>query len=89
MARLGEYATVRLGQKTLLNDFFYVDEGKIRQYGIEEQFLHPIFRWTTSTAASTSKSGYPVHGCLSAGRARTTCGGRVRASTSTGASVRQ
>lgn len=41
---LRELADVHLGVKTFLNPFFYVDDARISQFGIETRFLEPVFR---------------------------------------------
>ena len=41
---LGELAEVHLGYKSLQNQFYYVKEDTIQTYGIEDQYLQPIFR---------------------------------------------
>ncbi len=40
---LEEIAEIGIGFKSLQNDFFYVNDGVIATYGIESQFLNPIF----------------------------------------------
>ena len=42
--RLDELADVKLGVKTFLNPFFYVDQDRIARHGIEPGFLEPVFR---------------------------------------------
>jgi hypothetical protein len=42
--RFDQLAEVKLGVKTFLNEFFYVDADRIKQFGIEKQFLDPVFR---------------------------------------------
>lgn len=42
--KLSDFTTVRLGYKSLLNDFFYVNKQTIDQFGIEDEYLVPIFR---------------------------------------------
>ena len=42
LVRLGDIAEVRFGIKTGANEFFYLDEEKIRQWGIESEFLKPV-----------------------------------------------
>jgi len=42
--RFDQLAEVKLGVKTFLNEFFYVDADRIKQFGIEKQFLKPVFR---------------------------------------------
>ncbi|HPZ82113.1 MAG TPA: Eco57I restriction-modification methylase domain-containing protein, partial [Thermogutta sp.] len=42
LVRLGDIAEVRRGFTTGANEFFYLDEEKIRQWGIEEEFLKPV-----------------------------------------------
>jgi len=44
LVRLGDIADVRFGIKTGANEFFYLDEAKIRQWGIEEEFLKPVVK---------------------------------------------
>lgn len=44
MRTLSDVATVYLGFKSLLNDFFYVDEATVTHFGIEDEFLEPIFK---------------------------------------------
>ncbi len=43
-ARLGDIADVRFGIKTGANDFFYLDKDAIAQWGIEDEFLHPVVK---------------------------------------------
>jgi type I restriction-modification system DNA methylase subunit len=47
LVRLGDIAEVRFGIKTGANEFFYLDEAKIRQWGIEEEFLKPVISSTS------------------------------------------
>lgn len=42
--KLATVAKVNLGFKSLLNDFFYVDISRIETFGIEEEFLVPIYK---------------------------------------------
>jgi hypothetical protein len=42
LVRLGDIAEVRFGIKTGANEFFYLDQEKIREWGIEEEFLKPF-----------------------------------------------
>ncbi|OQB72604.1 MAG: Modification methylase Eco57IB [Deltaproteobacteria bacterium ADurb.Bin135] len=44
LVRLGDIAEVRFGIKTGANEFFYLDEEKIKQWGIEEEFLKPVIK---------------------------------------------
>ena len=44
MPHLGDYFNVSLGYKTLMNDFFYLDQDTIDVWSIEERFLRPILR---------------------------------------------
>jgi hypothetical protein len=44
LVRLGDIADVRFGIKTGANEFFYLDGEKIKQWGIEEEFLEPIIK---------------------------------------------
>ncbi|MDH7498989.1 MAG: Eco57I restriction-modification methylase domain-containing protein [candidate division NC10 bacterium] len=44
LVRLGDIAEVRFGIKTGANDFFYLDEQRIREWGIEEEFLKPVIK---------------------------------------------
>lgn len=44
LVRLGDIAEVRRGFTTGANDFFYLDEKRIEQWGIEEQFLKPVIK---------------------------------------------
>lgn len=44
LCQLSELADIRLGVKTFLNPFFYVDATTIDKFGIESQFLEPVFR---------------------------------------------
>lgn len=43
-APLEELAEVHLGYKSLQNQFFYVGRETIESYGIEEEYLEPVFR---------------------------------------------
>ena len=40
---LSKLAHAALGYKSLQNDFFYVGKDTIETYGIEKQYLKPIF----------------------------------------------
>lgn len=40
---LEELAEIGIGFKSLQNDFFYVNDGVVSTYGIEPEFLNPIF----------------------------------------------
>ena len=42
LVRLGDVAEVRFGIKTGANKFFYLDNQKIQEWGIEEEFLKPV-----------------------------------------------
>jgi hypothetical protein len=42
LVRLGDIAEVRFGIKTGCNQFFYLDDAKIKEWGIEEEFLRPV-----------------------------------------------
>jgi len=42
LVRLGDIAEVRFGIKTGANEFFYLNEARIREWGIEEEFLRPV-----------------------------------------------
>ena len=44
LARLGDVAEVRFGIKTGANEFFYLDDQKIGEWGIEEEFLKPVIK---------------------------------------------
>jgi hypothetical protein len=44
LVRLGDIAEVRFGIKTGANEFFYLDEQKAAQWGIEEEFLRPVIK---------------------------------------------
>jgi len=44
LTRLGDIAEVRFGIKTGANEFFYLDEQKAMQWGIEEEFLRPVIK---------------------------------------------
>lgn len=44
LVRLGDIAEVRRGFTTGANEFFYLDEARIRQWGIEEEFLRPVVK---------------------------------------------
>ncbi len=44
LVRLGDIAEVRFGIKTGANEFFYLDEERIAQWGIEEEFLKPVIK---------------------------------------------
>lgn len=41
---LRDIAEVRFGIKTGANEFFYLDEPRIREWGIEEEFLKPVVK---------------------------------------------
>lgn len=40
----GEIASVGLGFKSLQNQFFYLTKQRIQQYGVEKEYLKPIFK---------------------------------------------
>ena len=42
LVRLGDVAKVRFGIKTGANEFFYLDEEKVQEWEIEEEFLKPV-----------------------------------------------
>ncbi len=44
LVSIRDIATVRLGVTTGANGFFYLDQNKIRAFGIESKFLRPILR---------------------------------------------
>lgn len=44
LTRLGNIAEVRFGIKTGANEFFYLNEEKIRKWGIEKEFLKPVIK---------------------------------------------
>jgi len=44
LVRLGDIADVRRGVTTGANEFFYLDQGKIDEFGIEEEFLKPVIK---------------------------------------------
>lgn len=44
LVRLGEVAEVRRGFTSGANEFFYLDEARIREWGIEEEFLKPVIK---------------------------------------------
>ena len=44
LVRLGDIAEVRRGFTTGCNQFFYLDDAKIREWGIEEDFLKPVIK---------------------------------------------
>ena len=41
---LSEVAEIRRGYTTGINEFFYLDEDKIKHWGIEEEFLAPVIK---------------------------------------------
>lgn len=44
LVRLGDIAEVRRGFTTGANEFFYLDDEKIKKWGIEEEFLKPVIK---------------------------------------------
>lgn len=44
LVRLGDIAEVRFGIKTGANEFFYLDDEKIAEWGIEKEFLKPVIK---------------------------------------------
>jgi hypothetical protein len=44
LVRLGDIAEVRRGFTTGCNQFFYLDDVKIKEWGIEEEFLKPVIK---------------------------------------------
>jgi hypothetical protein len=44
LVRLGDIAEVRFGIKTGANEFFYLDEERIQEWGIEPEFLRPVIK---------------------------------------------
>lgn len=51
MTRLGNFAEIRRGITTGCNDFFILDEDKLKVWGIDEEFLSPVV--TSSRRIST------------------------------------
>ena len=41
---LKEIAEIRRGCTTGINEFFYLDDEKIRQWGVEKEFLVPVIK---------------------------------------------
>ena len=44
LVRLGDIAEVRRGFTTGANEFFYLNEARIAEWGIEEEFLRPVIK---------------------------------------------
>ena len=44
LVRLGDIAKVRFGIKTGANEFFYLDDEQIQEWGIETEFLKPVIK---------------------------------------------
>ena len=44
LVRLGDIAEVRFGIKTGANEFFYLDDERIQEWGIESEFLKPVIK---------------------------------------------
>jgi len=44
LVRLGDIAEVRRGFTTGANEFFYLDEASIKEWGIEKEFLKPVIK---------------------------------------------
>ena len=44
LVRLGDIAEVRFGIKTGANKFFYLDKERIKEWGIEDEFLVPVIK---------------------------------------------
>lgn len=44
LIRLGDVAEVRRGFTTGANEFFYLDEARIAEWGIEDEFLRPVIK---------------------------------------------
>ncbi len=44
LVRLGDIAEVRFGIKTGANEFFYLDDEQIQEWGIETEFLKPVIK---------------------------------------------
>lgn len=44
MPVLSDFCKISLGFKSLMNDFFYVDETTVSRFGIESEFLLPVFK---------------------------------------------
>ena len=44
LVKLGNIADVRFGIKTGVNEFFYLDEARIREWKIEEEYLRPVIK---------------------------------------------
>ena len=44
LCRLDELAEIKLGVKTFLNQFFYVDRERVQKFGIEGRYLEPVLR---------------------------------------------
>ena len=44
LVRMGDVAEVRYGIKTGINEFFYLDDQRIGEWGIEEEFLKSVIK---------------------------------------------
>ena len=49
LVRLGDIATVRFGIKTGANEFFYLKPDRIKEFGIEDEFLAPVMTSPTES----------------------------------------
>ena len=68
LVRLGDVATVKFGIKTGANAFFYLDENKIEEWGIEDEFLQPAMtspRESRSIAIDTDQLPKSLFMCKS------------------------
>ena len=66
LVRLGDIATVRFGIKTGANEFFYLKPDRIKEFGIEEEFLAPVMTSPTesrSLLVDAARLPYQVFMC--------------------------
>ena len=60
LVRLGDIATVRFGIKTGANKFFYLTADRVKEFGIEAEFLHPVITQTRQEPTLTiNPAGLP------------------------------
>jgi hypothetical protein len=57
LVRLGDVADVRFGIKTGANEFFYLDEAKAREWGIEKKYLKPVIKSPRECRSIIVKAG--------------------------------
>jgi hypothetical protein len=58
---LSQFAKVLLGYKSFLNGFFYVDQDSVNRFGIEAEFLRPIYVLADLDSDAYWQTSAPCH----------------------------